>query len=306
MFALLKQYRELVVFLGLLGIGLASYLSHAKQGRDLNRFDRVVLATTGPLERGMNAAVGWVEDEWNSYVDLRGVRAQNQELRAQLLHLQDENLALQESKLENERLRQLLDFARPQASPTVVAQVVGTGLTTNFLSVRVSRGSNDGLRKGMAVVTPTGVVGKVQDVGQTYSDVELFTDIYSKIAVEDQKSRARATVIGGGENKRAQLVNAEHGALIEDGDLLITSGTDGVFPKGLAVGRVTHLDKHKTGFYVAGEVEPAVELSTVEEVLVLTAVMAGHEGNPSPVNSASNDKPDANSKMGVLKAGVAP
>ena len=298
MFALLKQYRELVVFLGLLGVGLASYLSHAKQGRDLNRFDRVVIASTGPLERAINATVGWGEDLWSNYVDLRGVRAQNQDLRTQLFHLQDENLALQEAKLENERLRQLLDFARPQASPTIVAQVVGTGLTTNFLSVRISRGTIDGIRKGMAVVSPTGVVGKIQEVAQSYADVQLFTDIYSKIAVEDQKSRARATVIGGGENKRAQLVNAEHGALIEDGDMLITSGTDGVFPKGLAVGRVTHLDKHKTGFYVAGEVEPAVELTTVEEVAVLTASLPGHEAN-----SASNDtKPSQ--MMPVLKAGV--
>ena len=81
----------------------------------------------------------------------------------------------------------------------------------------------------------------------SYADVQLITDVNSGIAAEDQKTRARSTVRGGGENKRCKLDYTERSALFDDGDLLVTSGTDGVFPKGLAVGRVTHLDRRKTG-----------------------------------------------------------
>lgn len=294
MFALLKQYRELVLTLVLLVLPLGTYLSHAKHGRNLNRFDRVVLAVTGPVERGLTASVFAVEDAWGNYVALRGVRKENQELRAQVLKLQDQNLALGESQRENERLRRLLDFSRAEPAPSVVAAVVGIGLAPNFLSLRISRGSQDGIRKGMAVVTPLGVVGKVQEVSGHYADVLLISDANSAIAVESQRSRARATVHGGGENRRCRLDFAERSALFDDGDLLITSGTDGVFPKGLAVGRVTHIKRQKAGYSLTGEVEPAVDLATVEEVLVVAAA------------EPADAKPSAAVDLHLVKAGVAP
>lgn len=292
MFALLKQYRELVITLVLLALPFATYLSHAKHGRDLNRFDKVVLAATGPIERGLTRSVAWVEDGWGDYVSLRNVRQENLKLRTEVLHLQDQNLALEEAKLENDRLRQLLDFAKAQPAPTVVAEVVGTGLAPDFLSIRIARGQKDGVRKGMAVVTPAGIVGKVQEVGEAYADVLLLSDVKSAVAVETQKARARATVRGGGEDNRCKLEFAERSALIDDGDLLLTSGTDGVFPKGLAVGRVTHLDRKKTGWYQSAEVEPAVDLATVEEVLVITS--------PEALPAAMDDT------LHLVRSGVAP
>lgn len=297
MFALLKQYRELVITLVLLALPFATYLSHAKRGKELNRFDRVVLAATGPVERGVNTAVDYAEDLWADYVALRAVRAHNVELQKRVMHLESQNLSLEEARLENERLRQMLDFARAQPAPMVVAEVVGTGLAPDFLSLRIARGERDGIRKGMAVVTPTGIVGKVQQVGEGYADVLLVTDVKSAVAVEDQKTRARATSRGAGENKRCHLEYAERSALIEDGDLLITAGTDGVFPKGLAVGRVTHLDRKKSGWYQSAEVEPSIDLATVEEVLVITQAPPGHDALPP---NAMDDK------LRVLRSGVAP
>jgi rod shape-determining protein MreC len=296
-FALLKQYRELVVTLVLLALPLATYLSHAKHGRELNRFDRWVLTATGPLERGLDAAVFAAEDAWGEYVARGDVYRQNRELRARVLHLEAQTLSLEEARLENERLRQLLDLPRAATEAPLVARVVGTGLAPNFLSVRISRGENDGVRKGMAVVAATGVVGKVQQTFASYADVQLITDVNSGIAAEDQKTRARSTVRGGGENKRCKLDYTERSALFDDGDLLVTSGTDGVFPKGLAVGRVTHLDRRKTGMSLSGEVEPAVELTTVEEVLVLTSAPVGRDAQPP---SAAID-----GNMKLLKAGMA-
>lgn len=298
MFALLKQYRELVLTLVLLALPFGTYLSHAKHGRNLNRFDRFVLALTGPIERGVCGTVYALEDAWSGYVALRHVRTENLELRTRVLHLQDENLALQEARGENERLRRLLDFARTQPGPTIVAAVVGEGLAPNYLSLRIARGESEGVRKGMAVVTPLGVVGKVQEVSAHYADVLLISDSNSAIAVEGQRTRARATVHGGGENARCKLDFAERSALFDDGDLLLTSGTDGVFPKGLAVGRVTHLKRQKAGYSLTGEVEPAVELATVEEVLVVTAAAAADASSPP---AAQLDP-----SLHLVNAGVAP
>lgn len=281
MFALLKQYRELVVTLVLVAVPFAVYLSHAKRGRELNLFDRGVVAVTGPIERGLMATVGAAQDAWGDYVSLRTVRAENLKLRGELLRLQEEALSLQEARLENERLRQMLDFSRSRTAPMLPAPVVGIGLAPTYLSLRIARGETDGIKKGMAVVTPAGAIGRVQEVAGGYADVLLLTDVNSAIAVETQKTRARATVRGGGEVKRCKLDFAERSALFEDGDLLITAGTDGVFPKGLAVGRVTHLDNRKSGWYVSGEVEPAVDLATVEEVLVVTQLPAGREEKPA-------------------------
>ena len=287
MFALLKQYRELVVTLFLVAFPFAVYLSHAKRGRDLNPLDRGIVAVTGPIERALMATVGAGQDAWADYVSLRTVRAENLKLRHDVLHLQEEALSLQEARLENERLRQMLDFSRSRTAPMLIAPVVGIGLAPTYLSLRIARGETDGIKKGMAVVTPSGAIGRVQEVAAGYADVLLLTDVNSAIAVETQKTRARATVRGGGEVKRCKLDFAERSALFEDGDLLITAGTDGVFPKGLAVGRVTHLDNRKSGWYVSGEVEPAVDLATVEEVLVVTQLPPGREEKPGAALSVS-------------------
>jgi len=302
--SLLKQYRELVVTGVLIALPFATYLSHAKHGKNLNPFDRAVLTVTGPLERGLNTVVYSAIDTWGSYVGLRHVRAQNLTLRAKVLELEAQNGKLQEAKLENERLRQLLDFARQVPAPSVVAQVVGTGLAPDFLSIRIGRGAADGLRKGMAVVTPRGVVGKIQQVTAHQADVELITDASSAVAVESQKSRARATVRGSGDAHLCKLDYAERSALFEDGDLLITAGTDGIFPKGLAVGRVSHLDHQKAGFSLRGEVTLAVDLSTVEEVLVL-----GEAGDGAPAqarNGALLEAVHAGAPLRLLSAGVTP
>ena len=148
----LKRYRDLIATVALLVTPFIIYLAYAKQGRDLTRADRLILSATGPIERALEATLGGLQDAWGSYVALRQVRHDNQQLRSQILHLQEENLHLQEARAENDRLRQMLDFARSLPSTAIPAQVIGTGLSP-FLYIRISRGSRDGLRKGMAVVT---------------------------------------------------------------------------------------------------------------------------------------------------------
>lgn len=269
MWSLLKQYRALWVTLVLLAAPLVTYITHAKQGRELTQLDEWVLAATGPIESTLDMAVDVMERHWTEYVDLRHVREQNVELRGRVLHLEGEVLELEEQRLENERLRQMLDFSRGQTTTTVAAHVVGVGLSNVFRSLRIDRGAVHGVKKGAAVVTPLGVVGRIQEVGESYAEVLLLDDLNSRVAVQVQRTRARATVRGAGDGRNCLLELAERSGLFDDGDLLVTSGTDGIFPKGLAVGRVTHLDRKRSGWYLVAEVAPLVNLEDVEELVVL-------------------------------------
>jgi rod shape-determining protein MreC len=280
--ALLKQYRELLLTLGLLLFPFFVYLVYSKHGRDLLVTDRLVLTATGPIESHLTEAINWGEDRWGDYVALRGVRAENLKLRTEVLRLQEESLAAAELRQENDRLRVALDFAKTVPLTTVAAPVIGIGGTSTFLSITIGRGDKDGIRKGMAVVTPQGVVGKVETVAPGYAQVLLITDANSKVAVESQRSRARATVRGNGENKICKLDLAERAALFEEGDMLITTGTDGVFPKGIAVGRVSNIERKGKSYNLSAEVLPSAPFNTVEEVLVVT-------GSPLPVQGGMLD-----------------
>lgn len=286
MFALLRQYRDLLLTLVLVALPFVTYLTYAKRGRDLNAVDLAVLEATGPVERWVDRGVGTVVDAWGDYVALRQVREDNLRLQSEVFRLQSENLKLEEARLENERLHLALNFTQAQPAPMVMAPVIGAGVATHYVSVRIARGERDGLRKGMAVATATGIVGRIQATSAGYADVLLLADLNSKIAVEVQRTRARATVRGGGEGQPCKLEFAERSSLIDDGDILITSGTDGIFPKGLAVGRVTHLDRKQSGWHLSAEVTPAVDFGALEEVLVLTSPPVGTDVPSAQVDPA--------------------
>jgi rod shape-determining protein MreC len=305
-FALLKQYRELFVTLILLVVPFATYLTYAKSGKNLNFADRIILSATSPIERGLNAVVGWGEDTWGNYVALRGEHAENLRLRQEIFVLRDENLKLEEAKRENERLRKVLDFTKADPLPTMVAEVVGLGGSSQYQILTIDKGERDGIRKGMAVVAPEGVVGKVLTITPTSAFVLLITDANLKVAVESQRTRARATVHGSGENKRFKLDMAERSSLFEDGDILVTSGTDGVFPKGLKVGRVTNIDRTRSGWYLSAEVDTELKLSRLEEVMVITSLPPGSEVPTAQIDPLLTKSVSGSSSTNRESVGVKP
>ncbi len=135
----------------------------------------------------------------------------------------------------------------------------------------------------MPVVTPDGVVGRVQRATGRYSDVVLITDQSSKLGVLVQRSRVRGTAAGAGGNKPLLLENVLRTDVLEEGDQIITSGTDGVFPKGLVVGRVTAVQRKESGMLGTAGILPAVDTVRLEEVLVLPVEVAGALAPVAPV-----------------------
>jgi rod shape-determining protein MreC len=138
------------------------------------------------------------------------------------------------------------------------------------LSVRISSGERQGVLQGMSVVTPDGIVGQVIRTTGGYADVALVTDPQSRVGVLVQESRARGTAAGRGAGP-LKLENMLRTEDVKNGDLIVTSGTDGVYPPGLVVGRVANLEKKEHGMFQAADIIPAVDTTKLEEVLVVAS-----------------------------------
>jgi rod shape-determining protein MreC len=182
-----------------------------------------------------------------------------------------------EAQATNSRLKQLLDFRGHLSGTAVTASIIANSASSWFQSCLLDKGSADGVRKGMAVVTPLGVVGQVVSVTPRTAKVLLLTDPNSGIDVLVQRTRARGIVSGSLENGTV-LKYVKRSEDIQEGDRLITSGTDGVFPKGMMVGTVIKVMKQHIGLFQFVEVLPAVQPARVEDVLVVAA-QSGTEKN---------------------------
>ncbi|HET7825724.1 MAG TPA: rod shape-determining protein MreC [Anaeromyxobacter sp.] len=273
MFALLKRYRELILVAVLLLVPLGVFFAHAKQPPERSALDRAIVWLSTPIEK----AIGWtargVLGAWNGYVALRGARQEAGELRNRVRDLELERQQLLVDRAEAERLRRLLAFAEESPERRYVgARVIGVRLGTVGLQVlTIDRGSDDGIAKLMPVVVGDGVVGRVLAVGGHSADVLALTDRNSSIAVRVERTRARANVRGLGKPDAAKLEYALRSEDIIEGDAIVTSGTDGVFPRGLKVGKLTALERTAHGLFQEARVVPAVDVTHVEEVLVLTS-----------------------------------
>ncbi len=279
MLGLFKRYRELLGIAALLLAPIVMYVAHSRRGWELTWFDRKVLWVSAPLERGITAAVGGVIDRYGAWVALRGVRDENLALRRENLRLKEELARRAEAQAENERLRRMIAFAESATTPVLTAPIIGEAPVLNLLTIKIGKGTSDGVSKGMAVVSSEGIVGKVISASSRAADVLLLQDANFAVPVRVQRSRARAKVMGQGARVRPSLVQALRTDDIEDGDLLVTSGTDDVFPKGLMVGRVSRVEKLTHGMFLSAEVVPAAEVGKLEEVFVIMG-LPGREDFP--------------------------
>lgn len=226
-----------------------------------------------PLQIAAQGTVHWLTGMRENYDTLAGFRAENERLRQRIQNLEIERQKLLEAQASNNRLKQLLDLRSQLSGTPITASIIANSATSWFKSCVLDKGSADGVRKGMAVVTPLGVVGQVVAVTARTAKVLLLTDANSGIDVLVQRTRSRGIVSGSLENG-VVLKYVKRSEDIQEGDRLITSGTDGVFPKGMMVGTVIKVSKQHIGLFQSIEVLPAVQSARVEEVLVVAAERA--------------------------------
>lgn len=209
---------------------------------------------------------------WSGYVDLRGVRRENEQLRRQLTELRFERARIEQDAQQGRRLQALLDFKQQFIHKTVAAQVIGASGAANSRVIYIDRGEKHGIAAGMAVITPDGIVGKVTRADGRTSQVLLVNDPQSGAGVMIERLRLNGILKGTG-NYYPEMQNVMADEKIEVGDEVITTGGDRVFPRGLPVGKVKSFypDRDKDPFLTI-KIEPAVQLGRLEEVLVVTEI----------------------------------
>jgi rod shape-determining protein MreC len=206
---------------------------------------------------------------FSDYIDLVGVREENDRLKRTLTQVQSQRTQLVELEVENHHLSDLLELREALATPGVAARVIGgdaTGLTRTLI---LSQGSSMGLHPEMAVISTDGVVGKLITVSPNASRVLLINDHNSGLDALDQRSRARGIVAGAMDNGLVMKYVDRTGD-VKPGDAVITSGMDGIFPGGLLIGQVMQVSQEGPGLFLNITIKPAVDFSKLEELLVLT------------------------------------
>lgn len=255
------------------GFGLLILYANTRSPRELTTFDRLVLDMTSPVQ-GMVSALGrQLASGWERYLALVGVKEDALALEQKVGLLEYRLNVMREVELENARLRRLLEFARSAPQPSRAARVVAFDPSSRYRTLRVDRGQVTGVLPGMAVVTERGVVGRILRAWTHHADVLLATDVRSGIDCMIQRTRARGTVEGtGGELLRMKYLLRLEG--VSQGDVVITSGLDGVFPPGLLVGTVGAIQKRSSGVFQEVQILPVVDPLLLEEVLVLDKPLA--------------------------------
>ena len=222
-----------------------------------------------PLQIAGQGTANWIKGFRDNYDTLAGFRSDNERLRKRVQTLEVEWQRLLEADATNRRLQQLLDFRRELPAGAITASIIAGSATSWFQSCLLNKGSASGVRKGMAVVTPLGVIGKVVTVTGGTAKVLLLTDPNSGIDVLVQRTRSRGIVSGSLESGTV-LKYMKRSEDVQEGDRLVTSGLDNVFPKGMLVGTVIKVRKQSRGLFQSVEVMPAVQASLVEEVMVVS------------------------------------
>lgn len=246
--------------------------------RDHNVVDRLVTAVVAPGQGVVVAAGGALVGLWRGYIDLVGVRADNLQLAGDNARLAAELVQREEYRLENERLRQLLGLrAHAPEVEMVLAEIVATSPTPLYRSVRINRGRRHGINLGAAVVAAAGVVGRVAALGQTSAEVMLLVDASHSMDVVVQRSRARARLRGTGVDGElaAETQYLARTADVVPGDLVVTSGLGGTFPKGLPVGTVTACARPAFGLFQQVQVRPSVDFARLEVLMVIRGRASG-------------------------------
>jgi rod shape-determining protein MreC len=269
--SMLGRYRNLTILVGVLFLqvlGLAVQVKRSSDAEDTRLIRVWAVRAITPFERG----VVWLQKGSNNllhdYLLLRGVRAENRQLKEKIEQMKLDQARLNEDAVQAQRLQSLLAFKEQFISKTVAAQVIGSSGSDLSRSIYIDKGENAGLKADMAVITAGGIVGKVWLVYPSTSLVLMINDQSSGVGVFLEKSRLQGVLRGtpNGELILDRLMNDEQ---VAPGDVVLSSGGDQIFPKGLPVGTVSKVGPGREMF-LSVKVNPAADLSRLEEVLVVT------------------------------------
>ncbi len=262
----INKHKKFFAILALFALLFWLLTIQMKNGR-FSIIEKPVLAVSGFFERIITGVYDGAWSVWSGYVYLVGTRKENLQLQEEIERLRIENQLTNELLDENDRLREALNFKKQYRPAGIMVQVIGKEVSPSSSTVTINKGSNDGIEKDLAVITADGVVGRVQTVLPRTSKVILLTDPESTLAVRVQRNREEGLLEG--KISLCALKYVSYYTDIQEGDLLVTSGLDDIYPKGIPVATVVKVTKNEASAFQNVVAKPAVTLSRLEEALVL-------------------------------------
>jgi rod shape-determining protein MreC len=306
----LGRYRNLTILVGVLflqALGLAIQVKRSGDPENTRLIRVWVVDAITPFERILVWAQNGSSNLWHNYFYLRGVRAENRQLKQEIEQMRLEQVRLSEDAEQAHRLQKLLAFKEQVIGKPVAAQVIGTSGSDLSQSIYIDKGSNDGIKPDLAVITANGIVGKVLHVYPSTAQVLMINDQTSGVGAMLENSRLQG-VLKGTPDGAVVLERVMSDEKVSPGETVLSSGGDQIFPKGLPVGTVTKVSLGHEMFLNI-QVKPAADLNRLEEVLVVTE----KQEQSAPVETAGRvraadilaqrlpavpDKPAANATTG--------
>lgn len=242
--------------------------------------EAVTFGIFAEVQRGVSAGVSGALRVWGGYVGLRNLKSENDALKRQLAAAE---VAAQEQRAQVDRVRtlqQLLELRDRSNLQTTAAEIIGAAATPDFRTVTIDKGTRDGLRPDMSVIAPAGVVGRIVVPSARAAKVQLLIDRNAAAGAIVERSRAQGVIVGSGDERLRMEYVSEVFDVVE-GDLVVTSGIDGIYPKGFAIGRVETVEKSGSA-YKRITVKPAVDFSALENVLVVLTPTSAREAAEGP------------------------
>jgi rod shape-determining protein MreC len=239
-----------------------------KRSPALRQTEAKVISLTAPGLSALEYVTHSVRNLWQGYFYLVGVKKENAVLRQRLEEYRQEEIRFQEAMQAMTRLEALLDLKRQVALPVIGARVIAYDPSMWSRCALIDQGGAQGVKEGLAVLAPRGIVGRIVEAYPQYAKVMLIVDRKSGGDAMIQRTRARGIIQGKGGN-RCSLEFVPKSADVQVGDLVLASGLAGLFPKGLVFGTVSGTNKKNPGLFQEIEVTPSVDLSALEEVLVV-------------------------------------
>ena len=269
--------RKMIMVVGLvivLAVNIIILSINSRQKNSSHGAGGVAISLIAPFQKMVTGTLRFTHHIWSHYFHLVSTAEENDRLLRLLREAGERDHRFSELDVANRRMRSLLAFQQTMDRKVIAAEVIGKDPSPWFKTLIIDKGSKDGLGKGLPVVIPEGVVGQITEVAAGYAKVLLIIDQNNAVDALVQRTRARGIVTGETTGRcRFKYVLRKHD--VEVGDVLISSGLDGVFPKGLRVGAVTGVMRRNSGIFQEVSVMPFVNFEQLEEVLIVLEPSAG-------------------------------
>ncbi len=263
----LRYRTPFIIVLAVLLVITALSLS-LKRSPILSKVEGWVVSVAAPGLQGLEYLGRGVKNLWQGYFYLVGIRQENSRLRQTLEEYRQKEVSFLEAQRALTRLEALLDLKRQVAMPVIGARVIAYDPSLWSRCAIIDQGKAQGVKNGLPVLAPQGLVGRVVETYPQYAKVMLIVDRKSGAEAVVQRTRVRGIIQGKGGN-RCSLDYVPKSADVQTGDLVLASGLGGIYPKGLVFGKVTAANKKSPGVFQEIEVTPTADLSALEEVLVV-------------------------------------